>query len=152
MHITLQKREKGQTWASPILGQGQLDPYASDLEQKRLMLQRFQEEVSYLCIESSCFFCTYYFLVLGYLGPLIHVWLNTFVLLLWFYLYPWLFLLDLVLSSKYAFLFSFDRFFFFVYLLCIYWLLQNPGFDFSQAQFTGNCPDPRSFMGGIRSD
>jgi len=48
MHITLQKREKGQTWASPILGQGQLDPYATDLEQKRLMLQRFQEEVSYL--------------------------------------------------------------------------------------------------------
>lgn len=72
MHITLQKRDKGQTWASPILGQGQLDPYATDLEQKRLMLQRFQEE--------------------------------------------------------------------------------NPGFDFSQAQFSGNCPDPRTFMGGIRSD
>ncbi|KAG2333459.1 hypothetical protein Bca52824_004639 [Brassica carinata] len=32
MHITLQKREKGQTWASPILGQGQLDPYATDAE------------------------------------------------------------------------------------------------------------------------
>ena len=47
MHITLQKRDKGQTWASPILGQGQLDPHASDLEQKRLMLQRFQEEVNY---------------------------------------------------------------------------------------------------------
>ncbi|GAU24629.1 hypothetical protein TSUD_289920 [Trifolium subterraneum] len=28
----------------------------------------------------------------------------------------------------------------------------NPGFDFSQAQFSGNCPDPRTFMGGIRSD
>ncbi|KAB1996891.1 hypothetical protein ERO13_A13G224500v2 [Gossypium hirsutum] len=72
MHITLQKRDKGQTWSSPILGQGQLDPYATDLEQKRLMLQRFQEE--------------------------------------------------------------------------------NPGFDFSQAQFTGSCPDPRTFMGGISSD
>ena len=47
MHITLQKRDKGQTWASPISGQGQLDPHASDLEQKRLMLQRFQEEVNY---------------------------------------------------------------------------------------------------------
>ncbi|KAL6977464.1 hypothetical protein U1Q18_026263 [Sarracenia purpurea var. burkii] len=69
MHITLQKRDKGQTWASPILGQGQLDPYSADLEQRRLMLQRFQEE--------------------------------------------------------------------------------NPGFDFSQAQFTGNCPDPRTSMGGI---
>ncbi|XVE79406.1 hypothetical protein DITRI_Ditri14bG0056000 [Diplodiscus trichospermus] len=72
MHITLQKRDKGQTWSSPILGQGQLDPHSTDLEQKRLMLQRFQEE--------------------------------------------------------------------------------NPGFDFSQAQFTGSCPDPRTFMGGIRSD
>ncbi|KAH6756757.1 HSP20-like chaperones superfamily protein [Perilla frutescens var. hirtella] len=71
MHITLQKREKGQTWSSPIMGQAELDPYAADLEQKRLMLQRFQEE--------------------------------------------------------------------------------NPGFDFTQAQFSGNCPDPRTFMGGIRS-
>lgn len=48
MHITLQKRDKGQTWSSPILGQGQLDPYATDLEQKRLMLQRFQEEVNHV--------------------------------------------------------------------------------------------------------
>ncbi|KAF3774580.1 NudC domain-containing protein 2 [Nymphaea thermarum] len=72
MHVTLQKREKGKTWPSPVLGQGQLDPYSADLEQKRLMLQRFQEE--------------------------------------------------------------------------------NPGFDFSQAQFTGGCPDPRTFMGGIRSE
>ncbi|XP_074579357.1 uncharacterized protein LOC141835864 [Curcuma longa] len=69
MHITLQKRDKGKTWSSPILGQGLLDSYAADLEQKRLMLQRFQEE--------------------------------------------------------------------------------NPGFDFSQAQFSGTCPDPRTFMGGI---
>jgi hypothetical protein len=45
MHITLQKREKGKTWSSPIQGQGILDPYAIDQEQKRLMLQRFQEEV-----------------------------------------------------------------------------------------------------------
>ncbi|KEH34247.1 p23-like NUD (nuclear distribution)-like protein [Medicago truncatula] len=44
MHITLNKRDKGQTWPSPILGQGQLDAYSTDLEQKRLMLQRFQEE------------------------------------------------------------------------------------------------------------
>jgi len=45
MHITLQKREKGKTWSSPIQGQGILDPYAADQEQNRLMLQRFQEEV-----------------------------------------------------------------------------------------------------------
>ena len=66
MHITLQKREKGQTWASPILGQGQLDPYAPDLEQKRLMLQRFQEEVSY-SKHSSCF-CIFFFLIESHLG------------------------------------------------------------------------------------
>lgn len=48
MHVTLQKRDIGQTWSSPIMGEGQLDPLASDLEQKRLMLQRFQEEVIWL--------------------------------------------------------------------------------------------------------
>lgn len=37
-------------------------------------------------------------------------------------------------------------------LLFISCCLQNPGFDFSQAQFSGNCPDPRTFMGGIKSD
>ncbi|KAK1272058.1 hypothetical protein QJS04_geneDACA007526 [Acorus gramineus] len=46
--LYLDKRDKGQTWPSPILGQGQLDPYTVDLEQKRLMLQRFQEEGSML--------------------------------------------------------------------------------------------------------
>ncbi|KAL2898722.1 NudC domain-containing protein 2 [Bienertia sinuspersici] len=70
MHITLQKRDKGETWSSPIVGSGQLDPLSADEEQKRLMLQRFQEE--------------------------------------------------------------------------------NPGFDFSQANFSGTCPDPKTFMGGIR--
>lgn len=45
MHMTLTKRDKGHTWPSPILGQGTLDPHSADLEQKRLMLQRFQEEV-----------------------------------------------------------------------------------------------------------
>ncbi|KAI4373399.1 hypothetical protein MLD38_011528 [Melastoma candidum] len=47
MHITLQKSDKGHTWSSPILGQGRLDPYTSDLEQKRLMLQRFQEAAQF---------------------------------------------------------------------------------------------------------
>ncbi|KAG6511275.1 hypothetical protein ZIOFF_029334 [Zingiber officinale] len=65
----LNKRDKGNTWSSPVLGQGLLDSYAADLEQKRLMLQRFQEE--------------------------------------------------------------------------------NLGFEFSQAQFSGTCPDPRTFMVGI---
>ncbi|PUZ74162.1 hypothetical protein GQ55_1G043400 [Panicum hallii var. hallii] len=53
MHITLQKREKGKTWSSPIQGQGLLDPYAADQEQKRLMLQRFQEEPSLWSMNSS---------------------------------------------------------------------------------------------------
>ena len=52
MHITLQKREKGKTWSSPIQGQGILDPYAADQEQKRLMLQRFQEVQPTFC--TSC--------------------------------------------------------------------------------------------------
>ena len=27
--------------------------------------------------------------------------------------------------------------------------VQNPGFDFSGAEFSGNVPDPRTFMGGV---
>ena len=26
---------------------------------------------------------------------------------------------------------------------------ENPGFDFSNAEFSGSCPDPRTFMGGV---
>ena len=26
---------------------------------------------------------------------------------------------------------------------------ENPGFDFSNADFSGSCPDPRTFMGGV---
>ncbi|GFY82102.1 HSP20-like chaperones superfamily protein [Actinidia rufa] len=116
MHITLQKRDKGQTWASPILGQGQLDPYSADVEQKRLMLQRFQEECGarYRAADGETYFTA---------------------------------------SKRYI-----------LQLESGEWskncgryddsgeTLQNPGFDFSQAQFSGNCPDPRTFMGGIRSD
>ena len=70
MHITLQKREKGKTWSSPIQGQGILDPYAADQEQKRLMLQRFQEEVystfctSFLLFLLCIFFCNSFLAVL----------------------------------------------------------------------------------------
>ncbi|CAM6106681.1 unnamed protein product [Calypogeia fissa] len=28
--------------------------------------------------------------------------------------------------------------------------MEHPGFDFSQAQFTGSCPNPREFLGGIK--
>nr|ABK24614.1 unknown [Picea sitchensis] len=44
MHITLHKRETGQTWPLPRYGQGELDPLSVDQEQHRFMLQRFQEE------------------------------------------------------------------------------------------------------------
>lgn len=54
MHITLQKRDKGQTWASPISGESQLDPHTAHLEQKRLMLQRFQEEVKFTFVIFLC--------------------------------------------------------------------------------------------------
>jgi hypothetical protein len=27
---------------------------------------------------------------------------------------------------------------------------QNPGFDFSGAEFSGSAPDPRKFMGGVK--
>lgn len=71
MHITLQKRDKGQTWASPILGEGQLDPYSSDLEQKRLMLQRFQEEVNWPFLSNfSCRLC-FMHLLLWYSSPFV---------------------------------------------------------------------------------
>jgi hypothetical protein len=29
--------------------------------------------------------------------------------------------------------------------------LQNPGFDFSGAEFSGQVPDPSTFMGGVRN-
>lgn len=45
MHVTLQKREKGQSWPSAIAGHGSLDSFTADQEQRRLMLERFQEEV-----------------------------------------------------------------------------------------------------------
>ncbi|KAG0594977.1 hypothetical protein M758_UG128100 [Ceratodon purpureus] len=45
MHVTLQKREKGQTWPSAIAGHAPLDPLKTEHEKQRLMLERFQEEV-----------------------------------------------------------------------------------------------------------
>jgi hypothetical protein len=27
---------------------------------------------------------------------------------------------------------------------------ENPGFDFSSAEFNGGAPDPRTFMGGVK--
>ena len=70
------KKERRGKHGHPIQGQGSLDPYAADQEQKRLMLQRFQEEVwslslppspvqvSLLCIPISCFHALLSFLSL----------------------------------------------------------------------------------------
>ena len=68
--IFLQKMRKGETWEAALLGRGQVDPMTKQDIQKKMMLERFQEE--------------------------------------------------------------------------------NPGFDFSGADFNGNVPDPRTFMDGIK--
>ncbi|XP_024398923.1 uncharacterized protein [Physcomitrium patens] len=70
MHVTLQKREKGQPWPSAIAGHAPLDPLKTEQEKQRLMLERFQTE--------------------------------------------------------------------------------HPGFDFSNAEFNGNVPDPSKFLGGMQ--
>ena len=44
LHVTLQKAEKAHTWPGAIAGH-ELDPYTSDQESRRLMLERFQLEV-----------------------------------------------------------------------------------------------------------
>ncbi len=49
--IVLQKAEKGSTWDAALLGrggQGIVDPFTKQAMQKKIMLERFQEEVSYI--------------------------------------------------------------------------------------------------------
>jgi len=70
LHLVLGKARKGETWHSALTGHGKLDMFTEQEVQKKIMLERFQEE--------------------------------------------------------------------------------NPGFDFSNAQFNGNCPDARDFMGGVK--
>jgi len=69
LHIILGKAHKGETWSSVFRRHGQMDLFTEQETQKKLMLERFQEE--------------------------------------------------------------------------------HPGFDFSQAEFSGQSPDARNFMGGI---
>ena len=69
IEINLQKMAKGETWPCALQGHGKIDQFTKDEIQKKLMLERFQEE--------------------------------------------------------------------------------NPGFDFSGAEFSGSAPDPRAFMGGV---
>lgn len=44
IHVTLQKMRKAETWASAFAGHAPLDPLAAQEEQRRILLQRFQEE------------------------------------------------------------------------------------------------------------
>mmetsp|Transcript_6677 Transcript_6677/g.14904 ORF Transcript_6677/g.14904 Transcript_6677/m.14904 type:complete len:96 (-) Transcript_6677:233-520(-) len=69
IEINLQKMKKASTWDSALKGHGLLDPLAKTEVQKKMTLERFQEE--------------------------------------------------------------------------------HPGFDFSGAEFSGEAPDPRTFMGGV---
>ena len=48
IEITLVKMSKAETWPSALVGHGQLNAFASEEVRKKLMLERFQEEV--LCI------------------------------------------------------------------------------------------------------
>jgi len=70
LHINIQKARKAETWPSALAGHAALDPVSKTEVQKKMMLERFQEE--------------------------------------------------------------------------------NPGFDFSGADFNGNVPDPRTFMEGVK--
>merc|ERR1712151_1135828 len=72
LHIQLQDVRKGETWAAALKGHGQLDMFSEQEVNKKLMLERFQEE--------------------------------------------------------------------------------HPGFDFSQASFSGQAPSARTFMGGVSHD
>eukprot|EP00927_Polykrikos_kofoidii_P067485 TRINITY_DN62976_c0_g1_i1.p1 TRINITY_DN62976_c0_g1~~TRINITY_DN62976_c0_g1_i1.p1 ORF type:complete len:174 (+),score=39.63 TRINITY_DN62976_c0_g1_i1:104-625(+) len=44
LHIQLQKVHKGETWASALKGHGSLDMFSEQEVNKKLMLERFQEE------------------------------------------------------------------------------------------------------------
>ncbi|RLN99765.1 hypothetical protein DYB28_002506, partial [Aphanomyces astaci] len=70
LNVNLQKMKKGLTWDCVFVGHGELDPLTKGEVQKKLMLERFQQE--------------------------------------------------------------------------------NPGFDFSNAEFNGAAPDARTFMGGVK--
>lgn len=44
LNINLQKMYKGQAWTCALQGRGQLDPISQEEVQRKLMLERFQEE------------------------------------------------------------------------------------------------------------
>jgi len=45
VHVVLQKAFKGDTWSSVFVGHGELDTLTKQEVQKKLLLERFQEEV-----------------------------------------------------------------------------------------------------------
>eukprot|EP01067_Filipodium_phascolosomae_P008549 Filipodium_phascolosomae@DN730_c0_g1_i1.p1 len=44
LHIQLQKMKKGETWTSVLVGHGTVDSFVKDEIQKKLLLERFEEE------------------------------------------------------------------------------------------------------------
>lgn len=124
LHVTLSKLEAGAPWPAAIAGH-EADALTRQREQQRLLLERFQREVrSLVCCWQG-------------------VWLP--------------FACTALLP---------------VVLCCLPLLTrhtkhlplppplrvknrahqQHPGFDFSQATFNGEAPDPRTFLGGIGGD
>jgi hypothetical protein len=47
LHINLQKMYKAELWACVFKGHGELDAFTKEEVQKKLMLERFQAEVSF---------------------------------------------------------------------------------------------------------
>ena len=44
VEISLHKMRKAETWSSALLGHGEMDPFTKGEMQKKIMLERFQEE------------------------------------------------------------------------------------------------------------
>ena len=102
---------QGEPWTSAIAGHD-INPLQAESETKRLLLERFQEEVS------PCSSCIH-----AFAGPLLCVHTR------WF-----------LVHAEYV-----------TKLLKVALLVQHPGFDFSGAEFNGQAPNPRHFMGGMMS-
>lgn len=100
LNINLQKMNKAEAWDCALMGQAgsSVDAFTKEETRKKLMLERFQEEVDLsMCIKEIFIVCL----------------------------------------TKLCF--SFVRF-----------TIQHPGFDFSGADFNGQVPDARNFMGGVK--
>lgn len=103
ININLQKMNKAEAWESALGGRAGavLDPYSKEEVKKKLMLERFQQEVC---------------------------------------LYLWKLVIPCVSSSSPPH-----------YLpRSLFGARQHPSFDFSGAEFNGQVPNARDFMGGVK--